>query len=137
MRRTSLLHVLAILGALLLCSSAWAALSGGELQKWHQAQQMAQCGDQVQAQQLTQVQMSEMQHLLTMHGYDVSDVAGVYNEETKRAICDFQAANGLTITGAPNAETLRALAPSSEQMEFFGLSPEFGNTEYDNSNCCP
>jgi len=135
----NVIRVLALVvgGGLLLASQAVSGLSGERLHQWHLSQQQIQTENQMQAQQLNKEQIREMQYLLTLTGFDVSEVEGVMNEETRRALCDFQAAKGLTITGEPNAETLRALSLNVEQMEYFGLSPAFGNTEYDNSNCCP
>lgn len=71
-------------------------------------------------------QISEMQRLLSDRGYNVGQVDGALTAETTEALRQFQMDEGLTVTGTPNAETLRALAPSAEQQEFFGLSPAFG-----------
>jgi peptidoglycan hydrolase-like protein with peptidoglycan-binding domain len=49
--------------------------------------------------------------------------------DTTEAIRQFQTDEGLAATGTPDQQTLRTLAPSSDQQEFFGLSPEFGETE--------
>ena len=140
MRHFRLILALLLGGGLLVSSLAVAGQSGAptgeQLRQWHQAQQV-QIEDQNQALQLNTDQIREMQRLLTVNGHDVSSVAGTMNEETRRAICDFQAAEGLSITGTPNEETLRALTMNGDQLEFFGLAPEYGNPEYDNSNCCP
>lgn len=93
--------------------------------------------EEVKAQSLNADQISEMQRLLTSQGYDVANVNGVLDVETKAALRQFQEANGLTITSTPTTETLRALSPSWWQQEYFGLSPEFGPTDYSNDNCCP
>lgn len=77
--------------------------------------------------QLNMDQITEMQRLLNQQGYEIGMVNGVIGEETHAAIRQFQEANQLTVTGTPNVETLRALAPTTEQQEFFGLSPEYGN----------
>jgi len=74
---------------------------------------------------LNSEQISEMQKILDSQGYKVDDVNGVLNDSTREAIRQFQEAQGLVVTGMPNEETLRALAPDSKQQEFFGLSPEF------------
>jgi peptidoglycan hydrolase-like protein with peptidoglycan-binding domain len=97
-------------------------------------------------QQLTTDQIREIQLMLAVRGYDVGfdlsndlvgTMSGVLDENTKAAIRQFQQDQGLAITSVPDVETLRALAPSSDQQEFFGLSPEFGSTDYTNENCCP
>lgn len=74
---------------------------------------------------LNSEQISEMQKILDSQGYKVDDVNGVLNDSTREAIRQFQEAQGLVVTGMPNEETLRALAPDSKRQEFFGLSPEF------------
>jgi len=91
----------------------------------------------VQTQTLTVEQVGEMQRLLALHGFGVGKTYGIINEETQTALRQFQDANGLTVTSTPTEETLRALSPDPEQMEFFGLAPEYGGWEYDNSGCCP
>ncbi len=77
-------------------------------------------------QMLNEAQVNELQQLLRQHGYEVGSTSGVLDRNTVAAIRQFQDMEGLTITGHPNRETLRALAPSNEQQEFFGLSPEYG-----------
>jgi peptidoglycan hydrolase-like protein with peptidoglycan-binding domain len=97
-------------------------------------------------QQLTTEQIREIQVLLAVRGYDVGfdlsndlvgTMSGVLDENTQAAIRNFQQDQGLAITSVPDVQTLRALGPSSDQQEFFGLSPEFGGTDYTNENCCP
>jgi peptidoglycan hydrolase-like protein with peptidoglycan-binding domain len=85
---------------------------------------------------LNEGQVGEMQNLLTEQGYEVDNIRnqtdsvhGVLTDRTTAAIRQFQDTEGLTITGYPNEETLRALAPSSDKQEFFGLSPEFGERQ--------
>ncbi len=136
---------LVILGGLLMFSQAQ-AISGEQLHQWQQIQAQLDAEDQMQAQQLTTEQIREMQMLLAVRGYDlgfdlsndlVGTMSGVLDENTKAAIRHFQQDQGLAITSVPDVETLRALGPSSDQQEFFGLSPEFGSTDYTNENCCP
>ena len=79
-----------------------------------------------EAPQLGEAQIKELQRLLQDQGYEVGSLDGTLNPETNEAISKFQAAEGLEATGQPDLKTLRALAPDSEQQEFFGLSPEFG-----------
>jgi hypothetical protein len=150
----TLLIPLVVAGGLLIGSQALAvnqfeqsspqmkvALSGEQLHQWKLVQERVDAGNQAQAQQLSKEQISEMQRLLTMHGYDLGydlgSMSGVLDENTKAAIRKFQLDKGLTVTSAPDDETLRALVSSSGQQEFFGLSPEFGSTDYTNENCCP
>jgi peptidoglycan hydrolase-like protein with peptidoglycan-binding domain len=45
------------------------------------------------------------------------------------AIREFQKAEGLTVTGIPDQETLRSLVTDAKTQEFFGLAPEFGEKE--------
>ncbi len=82
-----------------------------------------------QAQQLNVEQVTEMQRLLNEHGYKVEikdNAIGIVDENTMKAISKFQKAKGLAVTGQPNQDTLKALATSSDQQEFFGLAPELG-----------
>jgi peptidoglycan hydrolase-like protein with peptidoglycan-binding domain len=74
-------------------------------------------------------QISELQRILSDKGYEVGAIDGVIGESTEKALRDFQTANELAVTGNPDKETLRALAPDAETQEFFGLSPEFGEKE--------
>lgn len=78
---------------------------------------------------LNSEQVKEMQNLLRERGYDVGATEGVINQQTADAIREFQAEEGLAITGTPTRETVRMLAPAADQQEFFGLSPEFGERE--------
>ncbi len=96
-------------------------------------QTMTQTEDMQQLQTLRQPetldlnpsQIAEMQQLLNQEGYDLSSVKGILDQETMAAIRLFQESERLTVTGMPNPETLRALAPSGNMQEFFGLAPEF------------
>ncbi len=145
MRYFTLTLPLVILGGLLMFGQAQ-AISGEELHQWQQIQAQLEAEDQMQAQQLTTEQIREMQLMLAVRGYDlgydlsndlVGTMSGVLDENTQAAIRHFQQDQGLAITSVPDVETLRALGPSSDQQEFFGLSPEFGSTDYTNENCCP
>jgi peptidoglycan hydrolase-like protein with peptidoglycan-binding domain len=140
MRRVSLILALALLSGLLIIGQALAAeqyqqrdtqtvvaLSGEQLRQWNLAQDRAQAQHQMRiaTQQLTREQVIEMKNLLNQQGYRVSHIDGIIGNETMAAIEHFQKAEGLATTGMPNQETLRALAPSNNQQEFFGLAPEF------------
>ena len=87
----------------------------------------ASYGKGMEVQDLNMEQISEMQRLLNERGFEIATINGEFNEETRIAIREFQGASGLQVTGTPNIETLRALAPNSEQQEFFGLTPAYGN----------
>jgi murein L,D-transpeptidase YcbB/YkuD len=150
MRYVTLLIPLVVAGGLLIGSQALAAgqieqggpqmkgvLSGEQLHQWKQVQERLDAENQMQTQQLSAQQITAMQSLLTMHGYYVGAMNGILDENTKTAIRHFQQNEGLAITSMPNEETLRALVWRSDQEEFFGLSPEFGSTDYTNENCCP
>ena len=84
---------------------------------------------QTAAMQLNQEQIREMQTLLNQKGFHSGTPDGVMGQLTMDALRQFQLSEGLTATGTPNRETLRALAPSSEKQEFFGLSPAYGEKE--------
>jgi peptidoglycan hydrolase-like protein with peptidoglycan-binding domain len=78
--------------------------------------------------QLNEEQISEMQQILQDEGYDVA-ISGEIDSDTMSALEEFQRSEGLVVTGEPDENTLRALAPTAEEQEFFGLSPEFGEEE--------
>jgi len=136
MRHFSLKFLLAVVGGLLVYSQALAgaggAPTGEQLRQWHQAQQMTE--NQLQVQQLTTEQIKELQNSLATLGYHVDGINGVLDDATRSAISNFQHEKGLTVTGRPTDETMQAM---EMEMEFFGLSPEFGNPTYDNTGCCP
>ena len=119
MKRKVLLLAILCSGGLLISSLSLAVEVGNNA---NSAQEM-----KMDVPQLSMEQISEMQRLLSQQGYDVGMADGVIGDETREAIRQFQEAHQLTITGAPNAETLRVLAPSAEQQQFFGLAPEYGN----------
>ena len=77
---------------------------------------------------LNEEQISEMQQILQDAGYDVA-ISGELDSDTVSAIEEFQRSEGLAVTGEPDENTLRSLAPTAEEQEFFGLSPEFGEEE--------
>ncbi|MDT8418943.1 MAG: peptidoglycan-binding domain-containing protein [Desulfuromonadales bacterium] len=97
-----------------------------QLQEQGYFRDRVQTQDQVHAMQLNRMQIREMQHLLNLRGYTISSSdSDSIGRETTAAIRNFQRDEGLAVTGTPNQETLRTLAPSSNQQEFFGLAPEF------------
>jgi len=83
----------------------------------------------VAALELNRDQVRELQKILNDKGYEAGTVDGIIGPKTTNAISDFQKSEGLASTGKADEETLRALAPSTEQQEFFGLSPAFGGME--------
>jgi len=78
---------------------------------------------------LNDTQIRELQKILTNKGYDIGAIDGVLGGKTMVAIRDFQKSKALAVTGIPDKETLRALAPDAKTQEFFGLAPEFGGKE--------
>jgi peptidoglycan hydrolase-like protein with peptidoglycan-binding domain len=88
-----------------------------------------QTQQQMAAQQLNQQQVRELQNLLQEKGFNVGQVDGIIGPKTRDALRQFQGSEDIASTGNPDNETLRALAPSAEEQEFFGLSPEFGEKE--------
>ncbi|OEU64762.1 MAG: hypothetical protein BA863_15865 [Desulfovibrio sp. S3730MH75] len=144
MKRISLLVTLVVLGGLMISGQALAALSGEQLRQWNDQQpvigenfkQWHQNWNQTQDQTLTQefsvFQIREMQRLLTENGYVVGNVGGILDEGTMTALRHFQEAEGLALTGMPDEQTLRALAliGIGGQLEFFGLSPAYGEMDY-------
>lgn len=68
-------------------------------------------------------QIREAQRLLNQHGLKAGMADGIYGKQTRTAIRNFQKSKKLTITGSLDSQTLRALAPTTEKQDFFGLSP--------------
>ena len=87
--------------------------------------QQIQTQRQSETRDLSPAQITEMQHLLNQEGYEIGSIKGILDQESMGAIRLFQESERLTVTGMPNPETLRALAPSGNMQEFFGLAPEF------------
>jgi hypothetical protein len=85
--------------------------------------------ERMAALELDREQVRELQKILNDKGYEAGPVDGIIGPRTTNAITEFQKSEGLASTGSADEETLRALAPSAEQQEFFGLSPEFGEKE--------
>jgi peptidoglycan hydrolase-like protein with peptidoglycan-binding domain len=142
MKRGSLILALVFLSSTLVFSLALAAgheqsessqsdalKSGMQIQETMQTQEQMRTQDPLAMQQLSSEQIQEMQQLLSQQGYEIGSINGVVGRDTIDAIREFQASEGLAVTGMHNLETLRALAPESDQQEFFGLSPEFGEIE--------
>ncbi len=94
-------------------------------ESWSDSAEMAAVAPE-QNPELNKAQIKEMQRLLQEQGYEVGNIDGTLNAETNDAIQKFQSAEGLPLTGMPDRTTLQALAPNSDQQEFFGLSPEYG-----------
>lgn len=78
---------------------------------------------------LNREQVREMQTLLNQQGYNVGMEDGIIGQQTREALRSFQKSEGLATTGQPNRATLRALAPSAKQQEFFGLGPAYGGKQ--------
>ncbi len=78
---------------------------------------------------LNKKQVREMQKLLNDQGYNVGSVDGIIGPKTQQGLRQFQESQGIAATGKPDEETLRALAPSAKEQEFFGLSPKFGGEQ--------
>jgi len=83
---------------------------------------------------LSQEQITRMQTLLNDNGYRVGQEDGVVGSRTTDAIKSFQHDQGLAETGVPDRETLKALAPSAQDQEFFGLAPAFNEETPSDSN---
>lgn len=71
-------------------------------------------------------QIRYLQNILQEKGYDVGNESGEIGPNTTSALQSFQSDEGLAVTGTPDQMTLRALAPSPEELQYFGLAPAFG-----------
>ena len=137
MRHVSRILTVVFLGGLLVVGQSLAAgrtqhresqMSGAP--SGEQLRQMHQIQDRTQEQILTSEQVREMQALLNHRGYYISEYESQgIGRETMAALEEFQKDQGLTVTGMPNEETLQALVLTTQQHEFFGIAPEFGEDE--------
>jgi len=110
-----------ILLLVVICSSGFLFTPLASGNGWDQG------SEQTEVLQLNLEQTVGMQRMLNEQGYNVGNTDGIVGEKTRTAIRQFQQEQGLTVTGQPNVETLKALGPYSGQQEFFGLAPEFGD----------
>jgi hypothetical protein len=81
---------------------------------------------QVAALKLDEKKVSELQTALKEKGFAVGAVDGIVGPKTMGAIRNFQSQAGLTATGQPDQQTLKALGIEVGEQEFMGVSPEFG-----------
>jgi peptidoglycan hydrolase-like protein with peptidoglycan-binding domain len=142
MKYLTLILSLVLAGGLLVSSQAVGeTLTGEQLHQWQRIQERMDTEYQMQKLQLNMGQVTEMQRLLSIQGYDLGydrgALSGILDEQTKAAIGAFQKDHGLVVTNMPNDETMRALERTTGSEVFFGLSPEFDSTGYTNDSCCP
>lgn len=71
-------------------------------------------------------QIREAQRILNERGFKAGAADGLLGKHTKTAISNFQMSKKLVVTGKLDNPTLKVLAPTTEQQEFFGLSPAYG-----------
>jgi peptidoglycan hydrolase-like protein with peptidoglycan-binding domain len=95
-------------------------------QKSGRAAETMQPQQQVTAMNLDERKVSELQKALNEMGFAVGAVDGIIGPRTMGAIRNFQSQEGLTATGQPDQQTLKALGLEVGQQEFMGVSPEFG-----------
>ncbi len=81
------------------------------------------------SQNLNPEQIREAQKLLNERGLKAGAEDGILGKQTRTAISDFQKSEKLDVTGKFDDPTLRALAPTTEKQEFFGLSPAYSEPE--------
>jgi hypothetical protein len=86
---------------------------------------------QAGAMKLDSKRVNEMQKALNEKGYAVGRVDGVVGPQTTNAIREFQRKEGLSTTGQPDQQTLKALGIEVGDQEFMGVSPEFGDEKKD------
>lgn len=95
-------------------------------QQYGAATEAGQPQQQVTALQMDGKQVRALQSALNEKGFAVGAVDGIVGPKTMGAIRDFQSKEGLTATGQPDQQTLKALGIEVGQQEYMGLSPEFG-----------
>lgn len=87
---------------------------------------------QVAVQEMSRDQIREMQRALNDKGFAAGTEDGIVGAQTQSAIRNFQNQQGLSSTGKPDHETLRALGFKAGEDEFTGVSPEFDDTQLQN-----
>ncbi len=118
MKALSIFSALFFISALMMSSSAMAQQYSGQQQ-----------GQQFQNQQDTQVDFSapdlaQIQMRLAQAGFYQGNIDGVWGENTKQALRQYQQAVGIQPTGDLNLRTLASLTPS-QQQQFYGQAPAF------------
>ncbi len=121
---------LAFIGCLFSAGLALAAGMSSQMEK--EQQQYGSAAEPMQPQQqktalnLDERKVSELQQALNEKGFAVGTVDGIIGPRTTGALRNFQSQEGLTATGQPDQQTLKALGIEVGQQEFMGVSPEFG-----------
>ena len=125
MRNIVMTTAMAFIGGLF---SAGLVLAAAETPASHSSQsEMAKQQQQAGAVKLDSKRVNEMQRALNEKGYAVGRVDGVVGPQTSNAIREFQSKEGLSATGQPDQQTLKALGIEVGDQEFMGVSPEFGD----------
>jgi peptidoglycan hydrolase-like protein with peptidoglycan-binding domain len=127
MRYIVMTTAMAIIGGLFTASLVLAEGMSSEKQQ----QQYGSAAETMQQQQATALNLderkvTELQQALNEKGFAVGAVDGIIGPRTTGAIRNFQSHEGLTATGQPDQQTLKALGIEVGQHEFMGVSPEFG-----------
>jgi peptidoglycan hydrolase-like protein with peptidoglycan-binding domain len=128
MKRFVLITTMVAVAGLFAAGQALAAMeeSGGMPQSGQGMTMGGHMQEGAMAQNLNQAQVRELQTLLNDKGFKAGKADGILGSKTQQALRQFQQSEGLTQTGQPDEKTLRALAPSADKQQFFGLSPSFG-----------
>lgn len=113
-------------GLVLATSETPASLGSQSETKQQQAGASETRQHQAGAMKLDSKRVNEMQKALNEKGYAVGRVDGVVGPQTSNAIREFQRKEGLSATGQPDQQTLKALGIEVGDQEFMGVSPEFG-----------
>lgn len=125
MRNIVMTTAMAFIGGLF---SAGLVLASAETPASHSSQsEMAKQQQQAGALKLDSNKVNEIQRALNEKGYAVGRVDGVVGPKTTNAIREFQSKEGLSATGQPDQQTLKALGIEVGEQEFMGVSPEFGD----------
>lgn len=134
MRYIVMTTAMAFIGGLFTASLVLAAgtSSEKEQQQYGSAAETLQPQQQVTALNLDERKVSELQQALNEKGFAVGAVDGIMGQRTMGAIRNFQSQQGLTATGQPDQQTLKALGLEVGQQEFMGVSPEFGEEKQPN-----
>lgn len=108
---------IAIAAMLSLCLPALTLARGGQQQQQsQQGQQQSQQGQQQQGQQqANKDQIRQAQQRLKDLGFYEGQIDGIYGPETEAALREYQARQGLQVTGALTQETQQALAHSQQK----------------------
>lgn len=89
--------------------------SQGTAQSGQQANRQA--NEMIEPSQLSEKQVSEIQQALNQKGFDAGNVDGIWGDETRAALRNFQQKQGMSESSQLDSQTLAALGVQWQQQE--------------------